>query len=73
MVTIKLQDMYVDVKAESFRTRVQLPPPPPKYCRQPVSPGSFTGTTGFLFALKQIVYAHAHLSWFWVLPFLPGF
>lgn len=29
MVTIKLQDMYVDVKAESFRTRVQLPPPPP--------------------------------------------
>jgi hypothetical protein len=31
VVTIKLQDMYVDVKAESFRTRVQLPPPPPSH------------------------------------------
>ncbi len=31
MVTIKFQDMYVDVKAENFRTRVQLPPPPPSH------------------------------------------
>ena len=36
---------------ECFRTRVRFPPPPPFKNRQPVSPGSFSGTTGFLFPL----------------------
>ena len=46
-----------------FRTRVRLPPPPPFEKRQPVSPGSFSGTTGFLFPLVFKGFAPvSHLS-----------
>jgi len=37
--------MYVEAYVEYRRTRVRLPPPPPFEKRQPVSPGSFSGTT----------------------------
>jgi len=54
---------YVELSVEDLRTRVQFPPPPPFKKDKPVSLGSFSGVTGFLFLLVYKGFAPvSHLS-----------